>query len=142
MLPITLSVLILFIGTVTLILLSCVKSWGVVWVVCLNPLNWYENVLTQAVSDQKLWWTYIANKHYMTIVILWKMTVVKSKKNLIEESLFPVLNALLIPFSKKLKSDHLRSRALGKYKFKTIISDLFSILVSIIANFKSDPCLK
>ena len=142
MLPITLSVLILFIGTVTLILLSCVKSWGVVWVVCLNPLNWYENVLTQAVSDLKLWWTYIANKHYMTIVILWKMTVVKSKKNLIEESLFPVLNALLIPFSRKLKSDHLRSRALGKYKFKTIISDLFSILVSIIANFKSDPCLK
>ena len=142
MLPITLSVLILFIGTVTLILLSCVKSWGLVWVVCLNPLNWYENVLTQAVSDLKLWWTYIANKHYMTIVILWKMTVVKSKKNLIEESLFPVLNALLIPFLKKLKSDHLRSRALGKYKFKTIISDLFSILVSIIANFKSDPCLK
>ena len=142
MLPITLCVLILFIGTVTLILLSCVKSWGVVWVVCLNPLNWYENVLTQAVSDLKLWWTYIANKHYMTIVILWKMTVVKSEKNLIEESLFPVLNALLIPFSKKLKSDHLTSRALGKYKFKTIISDLFSILVSIIANFKSDPCLK
>ena len=70
------------------------------------------------------------------------MTVVKSKKNLIEESLFPVLNALLIPFLKKLKSDHLRSRALGKYKFKTTVSDLFSILVSIIANFKSDPCLK
>ena len=55
---------------------------------------------------------------------------------------FPVLNSLLISFLKKLKSDHLRSRALGKYKFKTIISDLFSILVSIIANFKSDPCLK
>ena len=65
----------------------------------------------------------------------------KQKKPDREES-FPVLNALLIPFSKKLKSDHLRSRALGKYKFKTIISDLFSILVSIIANFKSDPCLK
>ena len=151
MVPFTLSVLILlscinyiniFIGNVTLILLSCIKSWGVVWVVCLNPLNLYENVLTQAVSDLKLWWTYIANKHYMNIVILWKTTVVKSKKNLIEESLFPVLNALLISFLKKLKSDHLRSRALGKYKFKTIISDLFSILVSIIANFKSDPCLK
>ena len=66
----------------------------------------------------------------------------EKKKNLIEESLFPVLNALLIPFLKKLKSDHLKSRALGKYKFKTISSDLFSILVSIIANFKSDPCLK
>ena len=66
----------------------------------------------------------------------------EKKKKLIEESLFPVLNALLIPFLKKLKSDHLKSGALGKYKFKTIISDLFSILVSIIANFKSDPCLK
>ena len=66
----------------------------------------------------------------------------EKKKNLIEESLFPVLNALLISFLKKLKRDHLKSRALGKYKFKTISSDLFSILVSIIANFKSDPCLK
>ena len=55
---------------------------------------------------------------------------------------FPGFKCPVDSIFEKLKSDHLRSRPLGKYKFKTIISDLFSILVSIIANFKSDPCLK
>ena len=55
---------------------------------------------------------------------------------------FPGFKCPVDSIFEELKSDHLRSRALGKYKFKTIISDLFSILVSIIAKFKSDPCLK
>ena len=38
---------------------------GMVRVVLLNPLTQNENVQTRAVSDENLWWTYIANKYYM-----------------------------------------------------------------------------
>ena len=34
-------------------------------VVRVNPLTQNENVQTRTVSDENLWWTYIANKYYM-----------------------------------------------------------------------------
>ena len=34
-------------------------------VVRVNPLTQNENVQTHTVSDENLWWTYIANKYYM-----------------------------------------------------------------------------
>ena len=43
-------------------------------------------------------------------MIFWKMTVMK-RKNIIEEKSFPGLNALLIPFLKKLMSDFLEHMA-------------------------------
>ena len=60
------------------------------------------------------------------------MTVMKRKKTLTKDSRFPVLNALLVPF---LKERRVILRAHGKHKFITVISDLFSLLVSIIVNF-------
>lgn len=36
--------------------------WGDPGVVC---IGWLVSTPTCAVSDEKLWWTHIANKHYM-----------------------------------------------------------------------------
>lgn len=84
---------------------------GVVWVVRLNPLNWNKNIQTLAVFDKKLWWThwYIASEHSMSS--LKKCCDEKEKITLMEQSLFLVFNALLIPLLRKLKSDFLEHTA-------------------------------
>ena len=75
---------------------------GVVRVVLLNPLNQNENVQTRAVSDENLCGHILLTN---TICYLLKNNCDEKKKRLTEENPFLVLNALLIPFLKKIKSD-------------------------------------
>ena len=58
----------------------------------------------------------------------------KIKETLTEESLFLVLNALLIPFLKKAKGDYWSIWQRQIYN-GTVISGVYSLLVSIIVNF-------